>query len=454
MTTQIYATQVTQYFLNAVAAFEAGGAALNIAGGTLVVGDGNGSVPALSTLIADNGVTHEVWRGQTISSVSIDGVTPNQLDIECVIPAAINGVEIGPFSVTEFAILDALGNCCVVGTTNLQKTVSAQGQTSDLAWIAAIVLSAAGAVTVTPPSAGFATMTQVIQGVNANLPSCVAPLTKTDTVNPVGWIDRIFGIVKASQPADATAASDAAAMGVGRAATAAEFAAGAPEVGGFSWPWPTLQQIFAALAALTTYVDGKTNLTHGDMSYSVAGIYSWTCPSGVFWLEECVVTGAGGGGGGGTSTQGGGNGAAGGTARGRVAVTPGTIYTIIVGAPGAGGAAGVNSGGSGALSSAFGLSATGGQGGQDAGTGAGGIGGVGSGGTDNFAGGCGSDGCSSGVNFGGLGGASYWGGGARASTVADAALQNGAAPGSGGGAGYDGNVPGGAGAPGKVYWRW
>jgi hypothetical protein len=264
--TQIYATQVTQYYLNAVAAAEAGGAALNIAGGTLVVGDGNGVIPALSALIAANGVTHEVWRGQTISSVAVDLNNAAQLDIGCVIPVAIGGVEIGPFRVTEFAILDAGGNCCVVGTTDLQKTTSAQGQTSDLAWTAAVA-AGVGAVTVTPPSAGFATMTQVINGVNANLPSCIAPLTKTDTTNSLGWLNRVFGIRNASQPAGTTSTQEASALGAGRAATDAEFAAGAPESGAaMIFPWPTLQQIHAALSALWAALGSYLPLAGGTLT--------------------------------------------------------------------------------------------------------------------------------------------------------------------------------------------
>jgi hypothetical protein len=277
MTTQVYATQVTQYFLAAQAAYQAAGGTgtpLNIAGGTLVVGDGNGAVPSISALVATNGVTHEVWRGNTINSVSVDANNADQLDIACEIPAAIGGAEIGPFNITEFAILDALGNCCVVGTTNLQKTVSAQGQTSDLAWTAAVAYSVAGSVVVTPPTAGYATMNQVEAAFNANLPTCVAPLTKSDVTNPGGWTARTFGVAAASQPADVvTPTTSANAMGVGRPASAAEFAAGAPTAGGFAWPWPTLQQVagaFAAIAAtiasLTASLAGYLKLSGGTMS--------------------------------------------------------------------------------------------------------------------------------------------------------------------------------------------
>jgi hypothetical protein len=220
-----------------------------------VVGDGNGAVPTISALIAAGGVTHEVWRGQVIQSVTVDPNAANQIDVAVDIPASSGGAEIGPFTVTEFAILDALGNCCIVGTTNLEKTVSSQGQTSDLAWIAAVVVASTSAVTITPPNGGFATMAQVIAGYNANLPDAAAPITRSDTLLANGWLKRIFGIAPATQPGDPVSpASSAAAMGAGRPASAAEYAAGAPTVGGFAWPWPTLQQVAASFAAVTASI--------------------------------------------------------------------------------------------------------------------------------------------------------------------------------------------------------
>ena len=135
--------------------------------------------------------------------------------------------------------------------------MSSQGQTSDLAWIAAVVYSVANSVVVTPPNGGYATMAQVIAGYDANLPDCTAPITKTDTLRPSGWIYRVFGIAPAAQPADAvTPTSSANAMGSGRPASAQEWANGAPTAGGFAWPWPTLQQVTAALAAITTLING------------------------------------------------------------------------------------------------------------------------------------------------------------------------------------------------------
>lgn len=255
MTTQIYANQVTEYYLNAVAAVQAGAAPLNIAGGTLVVGDGNGAVPTISALIAANGVTHEVWRGQTITSVNVDSQNPDQLDIGCDIPAAIGGVEIGPFTMREFAILDATGACCIVGVTNMEKTVSAQGQTSDLAWTVGVGVGV-GQVILTPPNAGYATMAQVIAAYNANLPDCAAPITKTDTPQASGWLRRMFGISPAAQPLDdMTPNSSAVAMGSGRPASANEYGAGAGTAGGFAWPWPTLQQVKASFVAVWTAIN-------------------------------------------------------------------------------------------------------------------------------------------------------------------------------------------------------
>ena len=220
-------------------------------------------MPALSALIAANGVTHEVWRGQTITSVSVDPSNPAQLDIGCDIPAAIGGAEIGPFNVTEFAILDATGACCIVGITNLEKTVSSQGQTSDLAWIAAVA-SGVGQVTLTPPSGGYATMGQVIAAYDASLPGCTAPLTKTDTLQSNGWLYRVFGIAAAAQPADPVSpAGSGAAMGAGRPASAAEWAAGAPTTGGFAWPWPTLQQVAGAFTAVSGLIAALTSSLAG-----------------------------------------------------------------------------------------------------------------------------------------------------------------------------------------------
>lgn len=251
----IYATKVTPYFAERVAAWQAGsGVRADLHSGVLVIGDGDGAVPTISALLAADGVTHEVWRGETVGAVQINADKPNQIDVECIIPAALGGVEIGPFMVREFAILDEAGETCVVGTTTLEKTTSQQGQVSDFAFIASIVVTSTDAVIVTPPSAGFASQTWVSQSINERMPSATAPLTQTDSTPPSGVLSRVFGLRAARQPAPAVDAApailEADSSGYGRPATDAEFAAGA-SAGGFAWPWATLAQIKAALTAIT-----------------------------------------------------------------------------------------------------------------------------------------------------------------------------------------------------------
>lgn len=255
--TTVYATRVTEYFAGRVAAYQAGsGSKANFPAGTLVVGDGNGAVPTVSAMLAAGGVTHEVWRGQTIGSVQIDPDNPQQIDIECVVPAALGEVEIGPFMIREFAILDETGALCVVGTTLLEKTTSAQGQISDLAWIAAIVVTSADAVIVTPPGAGFASKADVTIEVTDRMPTATAPLTQADTNDSLGRLHRAFGLRAARQPVSG-AIAEADASGYGRPATDAEFAAGAAAAGGFPWPWPTLQQVKSALAGIVALTAGQ-----------------------------------------------------------------------------------------------------------------------------------------------------------------------------------------------------
>jgi hypothetical protein len=251
--TALYATEVTQAFLNRQAAIDASGSSpnplppFNFVGGTLAVGDGNGAVPTLSTLLAQNGLTHQVWSGQTITGVNQDAEAANQIDIQCVIPDVVNGVEVGGFTIREFAIWDEQGNLCVLGITNIEKTTSQQGQINTVMFVAAIVVSNTANVVITPPSANFVTMLDVENAFNANLPTAAAPLFQADTQTPTGWIRRVFGLRPASQPA--AGGQDGANTGYGRPATNAEFAAGV-SAGGFAWPWPTLQQIKSTLGSI------------------------------------------------------------------------------------------------------------------------------------------------------------------------------------------------------------
>jgi hypothetical protein len=102
----------------------------------------------------------------------------------------------------------------------------------------------------------------------------------------------------------------------------------------------------------------------------LSGTNTWTAPSNVTSVRVTVV----GGGGGGATNNGacltGGYGGTGGVAIGYYTVTPGSGYTVTVGAGGSGGASGVHAGSAGGTSS-FGslVSATGGGGGLTNGTG-------------------------------------------------------------------------------------
>lgn len=251
MTTTTFANRVTAGYLAKRAAAAAGGSPINFIAGTLVVGDGNGTMPSLSALISANGVLHEVWRGNVIVAVGVNSDNSAQIDIRCVIPAAISGVEIGPFDIREFALLDAAGDCMVVGQTNVHKSTSAEGQVSDLTLIVSIGESSSEVVLLAPGSSDFVTDAELLAAINAHLPDAQAPLTKTDTTLSGGWIRRVFGLRAARQPAPeaSPAVLEVDSSGYGRPATNSEFTAGA-SAGGFAWPWPTLQQIKAAFDAI------------------------------------------------------------------------------------------------------------------------------------------------------------------------------------------------------------
>ena len=247
----VYATKVTQAYLARRAAQAAGGAAINFILGTVVVGDGNGAVPLVSDLLALNGgaggVTHEVWRGKVVQTVLVNGITPSEIDVKIVIPSTTNdGTEIGPFWLREFLITDENGVPMVVGTTQLEKsTGTANGQTSDLSWTAAIGESNSSTVVLTPPAAGYATQVDIYSIVNDRTPLAAEPLYRTDSAAD-GHNKSTFHVRTAAQPPSDTTADvgNPAELGVGRPATDAEFAAGVPDPGSLTlWPWPTIQQI-------------------------------------------------------------------------------------------------------------------------------------------------------------------------------------------------------------------
>lgn len=251
-TLTVYGTKVTPYLATRIAAWVAQAPAIapdiDFPGGLLVVGDGGGAVPTVDELIGNGGVLSEVWRGATIGGVQVDPNNPNQVDILCVIPEGVNGTEIGPFTVREFAIYVQDGEAlqlAVVGTTTLEKTTSAQGQTSDLIWIAAISVSSAQPIIQTDPSAYFATMIDVRNAFNAHRMKATAPFLISENTTSTGWIEQTGAVRAADKPAEPAASApvvDAAKTGYGRPATDAEFAAGG-SLGSYAWPWPTIAQV-------------------------------------------------------------------------------------------------------------------------------------------------------------------------------------------------------------------
>ena len=180
----------------------------------------------------------------------------------------------------------------------------------------------------------------------------------------------------------------------------------------------------------------------GVLSYTSTGSTTWVAPLNVTQVQYLVV-GGGGGAGNGYDNAGGGGGGAGMVLTGNIAVTPGTSYTVTVGAGGAGGAdARTNNPGNAGNSSVF-SSVTSLGGGAGAGSRTGGTagaaqvgsttaatGGSGSGGGFGGKGGGGSTTAGS-ANSGATGGA---GGSGTSSSITGSAVTYGAG-GAGGGAG-------------------
>jgi hypothetical protein len=193
-------------------------------------------------------------------------------------------------------------------------------------------------------------------------------------------------------------------------------------------------------------------------TYSTAGTYSWTCPTGITAIQvQCWGGGAGGGGG--NETSGGESGGGGEyAAEPSFAVTPGNVYTIVVGGGGSGGATGVpgTNGGTSSFSningSGQGVVANGGVAGL---YGTAGVGGSGSSNTIHFdggngvavtgnEGGCGGGGSASAAGEGNAGSGSTGTSGASGGS----ALAGGGAGGAGGNTssnGVSGGAPGGGG---------
>lgn len=240
------ATKATAHYLARLAASRAGGTEVDFTQGTVILGDGNGDIPPIADLITAGNVLHEVARGSWVQGVEVNPTDDAQTDVLVVVPTVDgNNNEIGPFWVTEYAITDENGAVCLVGTTAIPKLVTANGGLTEVAFIAAEKESN-GDVVLTPPSAAFATLYQLMLAINANHVDVTAPLAKTDTILPSGYLQRILSLPPASKPAEADPTVDTANRGWGRPATDIEFAAGLSK-GGFAHPWPRLQQVRAAL---------------------------------------------------------------------------------------------------------------------------------------------------------------------------------------------------------------
>lgn len=141
-----------------------------------------------------------------------------------------------------------------------------------------------------------------------------------------------------------------------------------------------------------TVIDGTLAIPTGTVAqrsvieFRDVGTTTWTCPTGVTKIQVLVVAGGGGGGG-----WGGGGGGGGVVFNPNVTVSPGTGYTVTVGAGGTRGTTGYTPGGDGGNSVFGSITAIGGGGGGNWSGGAGRTGGSGGGGS-NASGGAGTSG--------------------------------------------------------------
>lgn len=94
--------------------------------------------------------------------------------------------------------------------------------------------------------------------------------------------------------------------------------------------WNSNTSSWESLPAASPFVNPTT--TTGQTAYTSPGTYSWVCPADVYYVNVVAV----GGGGGGLGTTVGGHGGGGGGLGwiNNYAVTPGTAYTVVVGAGG------------------------------------------------------------------------------------------------------------------------
>ncbi|MFC0656390.1 Ig-like domain-containing protein, partial [Mongoliitalea lutea] len=210
-----------------------------------------------------------------------------------------------------------------------------------------------------------------------------------------------------------------------------------------------LGAFFAWLAVLSLDTFAQTS----PVIVSTPGTSTFTVPAGVYSINVDAIGAGGGGGGRGSGTGATARGGGGGAFAGRtIAVTPGQVWTIEVGAGGSGGSGGDNAGANGGntvfrLGSEVFVRAAGGSGGSGSDSGAGGLGGTvaASIGTSVFRGGNGTTGGGGGAGTTGAGGDT--GGAAGGSGTAVGGGSGGSAPTAFGSSGSNGgNSFGGAGS--------
>lgn len=181
---------------------------------------------------------------------------------------------------------------------------------------------------------------------------------------------------------------------------------------------PTSQSLSASTGGFTTYSATFTSSTPtsstsrtlititpgiGSAPFLSPGTYTWIAPAGVTSVSAVAIGGGGGGTAGGYYTGAGGGGALG--YRNNISVTPGSSYTVVVGAGGAAGNSSSPAGNAGGSSTVLGITAGGGGAGNTGGTSGGSASGAG---VTGYSGGSGANGSS--YRAAGAGGAGGYGG--------------------------------------------
>ena len=167
-----YGNAVTTLYKSREAAAIAGAPAVRFT--TFAVGDGGGTVPALSNL--GTGLVDERYRG-AVDRVEVNPANPDQVDIFCPLPFLdAQGAAIGGFFVRELAVYDEIGGQVVAGITQFEKTTAAQGQDSSFMLIVSIVVGDTNAVVVSTPTGAFATIYDVAS-IDANMADLLALIT-------------------------------------------------------------------------------------------------------------------------------------------------------------------------------------------------------------------------------------------------------------------------------------